>query len=113
MPAGAEETRLGAPEGAVRQYRYGRLHIREYPGEYRVHMDRVDPRRDPLGHLVADAPEVPAGLAAAGLAGALAARWAARRTGSRWAAAAAGLAAAAAAGAAGYAAARRAKGAAG
>ena len=63
---------LGDPRGAARQYRYGNLHIREYAGHYAVHADRADPRRDPLGHLVRDAPEVLAGAAAGLAAGALA-----------------------------------------
>jgi hypothetical protein len=61
----AEETKLGQKNGADRQYRYGNLHIREYEDKYMVHMDKIDPRKDPLGHLVRDAPEVLIGLASA------------------------------------------------
>ncbi|RMF29369.1 MAG: hypothetical protein D6752_06125 [Candidatus Nitrosothermus koennekii] len=61
----AEETRLGDKRGAKKQYRYGNLHIREYDDKYTVHMDKVDPRKDPLGHLIHDAPEVLIGLGAA------------------------------------------------
>lgn len=53
----AEETMLGQKNGAKKQYRYGNLHIREYDDKYLVHMDKVDPRESPFGHLVADAPE--------------------------------------------------------
>ena len=59
----AEETVLGQSNGAYKQYRYGNLHIREYPDKFLVHTDRIDPREDPLGHLVSDAPEVLIGLA--------------------------------------------------
>ena len=59
----AEETVLGQKNGAYKQYRYGNLHIREYSDKYMVHTDRIDPREDPLGHLVRDAPEVLVGLA--------------------------------------------------
>ena len=65
MPDGAEETVLGQKNGARRQYRYGNLHIREYDDKFLVHTDRIDPRRNPVGHLVIDAPEVLAGLACA------------------------------------------------
>lgn len=65
MPDGAEETVLGQKNGARRQYRYGNLHIREYDDKFLVHTDRVDPRRNPIGHLVIDAPEILAGLACA------------------------------------------------
>ncbi|MGE0242465.1 MAG: hypothetical protein AB7F53_00620 [Nitrososphaeraceae archaeon] len=51
------ETNLGNKNGAKKQYRYGNLHIREYENYYSVHMDKVDPRIDPMGHLVKDAPE--------------------------------------------------------
>lgn len=61
----AEETKLGQKNGAKKQYRYGNLHIREYDDKYLVHMDKVDPRKDPVGHLIFDAPEVLIGLATA------------------------------------------------
>jgi len=61
----AEETILGQKNGAEKQYRYGNLHIREYDDKFLVHNDRIDPRKDPIGHLVYDAPEVLIGLACA------------------------------------------------
>ncbi len=61
----AEETFLGQTNGARKQYRYGNLHIREYDDKFLVHNDRIDPRQNPLGHLVYDAPEVLIGLACA------------------------------------------------
>jgi len=63
MLDGAEETFLGQKNGATKQYRYGNLHIREYDDKFLIHTDKIDPRKDPLGHLVFDAPEVLAGLA--------------------------------------------------
>ena len=65
MLDGAEETSLGQKNGAKKQYRYGNLHIREYDDKFLVHTDRIDPRKDPLGHLLYDAPEVLVGLACA------------------------------------------------
>ncbi len=65
----AEETILGQKNGADKQYRYGNLHIREYPDKFLVHTDRVDPREDPMGHLIHDAPEVLIGLACAAFTG--------------------------------------------
>jgi len=61
----AKETFLGQKNGADKQYRYGNLHIREYDDKFLVHTDRVDPRKDPVGHLIHDAPEVLVGLACA------------------------------------------------
>jgi len=61
----AEETFLGQKNGADKQYRYGNLHIREYGDKFLVHTDRVDPRKDPVGHLIHDAPEILIGLACA------------------------------------------------
>ena len=61
----AEETILGQKNGAYKQYRYGNLHIREYDDKFLVNTDKIDPRKDPIGHLVYDAPEVLIGLACA------------------------------------------------
>ena len=69
MLENAEETSLGQKNGAKKQYRYGNLHIREYDDKFLVHMDKVDPRKNPLGHLVFDAPEVLIGLACAAISG--------------------------------------------
>ncbi len=63
MLEGAEVTLLGKSNGSKRQYRYGNLHIREYDDKFLVHVDKIDPRKDPIGHLVHDAPEVLVGLA--------------------------------------------------
>jgi hypothetical protein len=70
MLEAAKETRLGHRNGANKQYRYGNLHIREYDDRYLVHMDRVDPLVDPLGHLVFDAQEILVGLAGGAIGGA-------------------------------------------
>ena len=59
----AEETILGQKNGAQKQYRYGNLHIREYDDKFLVHTDKIDPRVNPIGHLVYDAPEVLIGIA--------------------------------------------------
>ncbi|MGC2667746.1 MAG: hypothetical protein WA220_01025, partial [Candidatus Nitrosopolaris sp.] len=68
-----EETFLGTKKGAKKQFRYGKLQIREYDDYYIVHMDKVDPTKDPIGHLLIDAPEflaaTIAGLKAAKQAG--------------------------------------------
>ncbi len=52
-----DETVLGSKKNAKKQYRYGNLHIREYDSHYTVHADRIDPRKNPIGHLLVDAPE--------------------------------------------------------
>ncbi len=67
---GAEETKLGDKKGAIKQYRKGNLHIREYDDRLTVHQDAIDPREDPLGHLIHDAQEVLIGLAGAAISGA-------------------------------------------
>ncbi|HSB50921.1 MAG TPA: hypothetical protein VLC72_06320 [Nitrosopumilaceae archaeon] len=69
MPEKAELTSLGQKNGANKQYRFGNLHIREYDDKFLVHTDRIDPRKDPLGHLIHDAPEVLVGLACAAFGG--------------------------------------------
>ena len=68
---GAEETKLGDKKGAIKQYRKGNLHIREYDSKFTVHSDRADPRKDPFGHLLFDAQEVLVGLVGAALGGGL------------------------------------------
>ena len=65
----AEETHFGQKNGATKQYRYGNLHIREYDDKFLVHTDKVDPRKNVLGHLVSDAPEILIGLASAVIGG--------------------------------------------
>jgi hypothetical protein len=50
-------TQIGNRNGALRQFRHGKLHIREYDDYYSVHSDKIDPMYDPIGHLVVDAPE--------------------------------------------------------
>ena len=52
-----EETGFGSKKYSIRQYRYENLHIREYDDYYSIHMDKIDPRIDPAGHLLIDAPE--------------------------------------------------------
>lgn len=69
MLTAAQETRLGQKNGAKKQFRYGNLHIREYNDKFLVHNDKVDPRKDPLGHLVHDSPEILIGLACAIIGG--------------------------------------------
>jgi hypothetical protein len=49
-------TLLGEKKGSKRQYRLGNLHIREYSDHYKVHEDKIDPRTDPLGHILIDVP---------------------------------------------------------
>lgn len=66
-----EETHFGNKKGARRQFRYKNLHIREYGDHYTVHVDKVDPSKDPLGHLLIDAPEYLVGIMSAILAGKL------------------------------------------
>ena len=53
---------LGNRCGASRQFRLGKLHIREYDNYYSVHSDKISPINDPLGHIIADAPEYLVGI---------------------------------------------------
>ena len=69
MPEAAKETAIGHKNGASKQYRYGNLHIREYDDKYLVHTDKVDPLKDPVGHLVFDAQEILVGLASGAVGG--------------------------------------------
>ena len=55
---GFAETLLGDAKGSVRQYRNSSgLHVREYHDKFVVHEDKVDPRVDPIGHLIRVSPE--------------------------------------------------------
>lgn len=58
----APPTVLGNKCGALKQFRVGKLHIRDYGSYYSVHSDKVDPLLDPLGHLIVDAPEYLVGM---------------------------------------------------
>lgn len=70
IPRGCSETLLGDPDGALRQYRCNHnIHILEYPDKYKVHKDRVDPRKNPVGHLIYDSSETLAALGVAGVIG--------------------------------------------
>ena len=42
--------------GTIASYRKGRFHVHETKTEWRVHLDRYDPRKNPVMHLVDDAP---------------------------------------------------------
>ena len=57
-----EITMLGEKKGSIRQYRYGNLHVREYDNYYSVHSDIIDPRVDPLGHLMIDTSQIMKGI---------------------------------------------------
>ena len=72
LPLDCELTRFGWLFGASRQWRGGDgLHVREYGGSLLAHYDRVDPRRNMVGHWIVDAPfELAVG--SAGLVGMLA-----------------------------------------
>ena len=59
------ETYLGDKKRSKRQFRYGNLHIREYDDVYTIHVDKIDPRKDPLAHLLLDAPEYLIGILSA------------------------------------------------
>jgi hypothetical protein len=65
LPPEAVANSLGDRRGAKRQYRVENtnIHIREYQDKFVIHVDREDPRKHPLGHLLRDSPET---LAAAG-----------------------------------------------
>jgi len=59
LPACFEETILGEPKGELKQFRGPQgSHILEYEKEWVLHRDKIDPRFDPVGHLVNDAPHV-------------------------------------------------------
>jgi hypothetical protein len=62
IPDGFSRSRLASrPEGALASYRDRRrrdsVHIVEYPDRWEIHVDRFNPRYEPLGHVLVDAPE--------------------------------------------------------
>jgi hypothetical protein len=66
---GFEES-IGEPEFQIRDMRKRinvteSMHVKGYDEHCEVYRDRVNPKYDPLGHLIEDSPEVPAGVAAA------------------------------------------------
>jgi len=74
LPASYQPTILGYPvdpsaPGARSQYRGPyRRHVYESRRAWVVHKDRVDPREDPIGHLLEDAPELAAAVGVGALA---------------------------------------------
>ncbi|MXX21388.1 MAG: hypothetical protein F4Y82_03620 [Cenarchaeum sp. SB0665_bin_23] len=92
FPEWFEETWLGHLNGAQRQYRYGRMHILEYEDYLDVHIDMVDPRSNPVGHVIRDAPEVIVGVACGALGGLYMGRKTYRHTNSKMASVVLGLA---------------------
>ncbi|WP_254831876.1 hypothetical protein [Haloglomus salinum] len=62
VPDEFTRTRLAAVrEDAVASYRDGRrrdsVHVVEYPDRWELHIDRFNPRYEPVGHVLVDAPE--------------------------------------------------------
>lgn len=67
---------IGEPVGQKADYRLafpdGRgIHVKEYDHYYLIHWDKKDPKIDPLGHLLEDAPHWLAILGIGGLVGIL------------------------------------------
>ena len=93
LPSKFKVTKLGWPKKSIRQYRYGRLHVREYEDRFEAHVDRINPETDPLGHIVLDAPEVLAAAGAGAVAAAASGIATYKKTGSKFAAAAASISA--------------------
>jgi uncharacterized membrane protein HdeD (DUF308 family) len=57
LDAGWKESKFNVPSPRMlTSYRKGRQHVHVYEGEYRVHLDRYDPEKSPLLHLMGDAP---------------------------------------------------------
>ncbi len=52
-------SRMNIPSpGTIASYRFGQYHLHETESEYRVHLDRYDPKEHPVLHLADDAPLV-------------------------------------------------------
>ena len=63
LPPEYSKTNLGDPRGSKRQYRSSTAHVREYEDRFTIHIDREDPRKNPVGHLLRDSPETIAAFA--------------------------------------------------
>ena len=62
---GFDETILGDSRGSLRQYRNAHgVHVREFSDHFEIHVDEIDPRSNPLGHLISDSPETLVAFAA-------------------------------------------------
>jgi uncharacterized membrane protein HdeD (DUF308 family) len=54
---GWERSQINVPTpGTIASYRCGQYHLHETKTEFRVHLDRYDPKKHPLLHLIDDAP---------------------------------------------------------
>ena len=57
LDTGWRKSAINVPSpGTIASYRKGRFHVHETKTEWRVHLDRYDPKKNPLMHLVDDAP---------------------------------------------------------
>ncbi len=55
-PGWTESTMSVPTPGMIASYRKGPIHVREFSNEYRAHLDRYDPKKHPLLHVIDDAP---------------------------------------------------------
>lgn len=54
---GWERSQINVPTpGTIASYRCGQYHLHETKSEFRVHLDRYDPKKHPILHLIDDAP---------------------------------------------------------
>ncbi len=65
LPSNFKTSRLGEKRGSIRQFRLdgSRIHVREYDYNFTVHVDKVDPKTNPLLHLAIDSPQTLGALA--------------------------------------------------
>ena len=57
LEPGWKRSAINVPSpGTIASYRRGQYHAHETVSEYRVHMDRYDPEKNPIMHLIDDAP---------------------------------------------------------
>lgn len=59
LEPGWKQSAINVPSpGTIASYRKGQYHAHETVSEYHVHMDRYDPEKNPIMHLIDDAPLV-------------------------------------------------------